>query len=295
MEGVVDHAVAQVGRFFLSFLVADELHADHQPFAAHVADNLEAPRPVIDLAEDVVAYLLGIGHQPTFNQLHGGERRSNTHRIPSVRCSVRAGLPLHDALFRNEGADRHPAGNSLGSEHDVRRDSSVIVRPPLPRAAHSGLHLVNNQHDSVPVADALQFLEEEQRCGDESTFALDRFHDDRGHFFRGKQSLEDLLLEQFNDLATACFLRVPERAAVRVGIRDVLNSSEQRSKSLALRVLRSGQRQRTQCSTVKAAIECDQLVAPRGIARQFNRAFDRLGARIAEEYTVVLRLRHRFH
>src|SRR6516162_5560363 len=167
------------------------------------------------------------------------KRCGDAHRVSPVRGSVRAGLPLHDAFFRNERADRHATGNSLRGQNDVRRDSRVIVRPPLPRPAHSGLHFVDNQHDSVPVRDPLQFLKEECRCGNEAAFALDRFHDDRRHFLGRKKALEDLLLEQFNDLAAAGFLGVAERTAVRIGIRDVLNSAKQGAKSLALGVLGS--------------------------------------------------------
>jgi len=43
---------------------------------------------------------------------------------------------------------------------------------------------------------------------------------------------------------------------------------------------------------VETAVKRNQLVAPCGIARQLNRAFHRLCAAIAEEYLVVVRLRH---
>src|SRR5208283_2638715 len=63
VERADNHFVAQVRSFLLGGLVADDLHADHEAFAANVADNLEAAGPVIDLAEDVLAHFLRVGHQ----------------------------------------------------------------------------------------------------------------------------------------------------------------------------------------------------------------------------------------
>ncbi len=46
----LDHAVAQIGGALLRFLIAHELDADHQAFAANVADDLVTLAPIGDAA-----------------------------------------------------------------------------------------------------------------------------------------------------------------------------------------------------------------------------------------------------
>src|SRR5208283_3539885 len=216
----------------------------------------------------------------------------NAHWIAAIGRAVRSRLPLHDALLGDERADGHAAAETLRRQHNVRRNPGVIVSPHFSGTPHAGLHLVEDQHDSVLVANALKFLQEKRRRRDEAAFALNRLYDNRRNLFRREQPLEDLLLEQFDDLSATGFLGVAERAAVGVGEGNVLHAAKQSAEILALRTFRGRKRKRAERAPVEAAIERNQFVASRGIARQLDRAFYRLCAAIAEEYLVVVRLRH---
>src|SRR5260370_40937206 len=43
---------------------------------------------------------------------------------------------------------------------------------------------------------------------------------------------------------------------------------------------------------MEAAVKCDEFVAPGGVSRQLDGAFDRLGPRIGEEDLLAFRARH---
>ncbi len=60
------------------------------------------------------------------------------------------------------------------------------------------------------------------------------------------------------------------------------HAGQQRAKSLALHGLGSSERKRAERAPVKAAMKCDDFVAPRVISRQLDGRLDGLRARIAE-------------
>ena len=62
----------------------------------------------------------------------------------------------------------------------VGLDPVVLDREELARAAEAGLHLVDDEHDPVLVADPAHALEELRRRDDEAALALDRLDHDRG-------------------------------------------------------------------------------------------------------------------
>src|SRR5438445_6498815 len=118
----------------------------------------------------------------------------------------------------------------------------MIAGPPLPRASHSRLHFVHDEHDAVLSADALQFLQEELRRGHVPAFALDGLDDDAGDVLRIEQTLENLAFELFEDFRAAGLRGVAVRAAIGVRVRNMLDATEQRAESLALRGFRRGER-----------------------------------------------------
>src|SRR5882724_8109333 len=158
VERLADHRIPQIGCLFLGLLIAHDFNADHQSLAAHVADNLEAAWPIADAPENVVAHFAGVLHVSAFDQVHRGHRRGDAHRVAAVGAAMRSRLPPHHAFLRDEGAQRHAAGYPLRGAQDVRLDTGMFVGPPLSGASHARLHFVNDEHDPVTVADALQFL-----------------------------------------------------------------------------------------------------------------------------------------
>src|SRR5215471_13894030 len=146
----------------------------------------------------------------------------------------------------------------------------MFERPHFSGSSHAGLHFIHDQHDSVLTADALQFLQEELRRWDITALTLNRFDDDSRHFRWIEQAFENLFLERLQDFCAARLRRMTECAAIRVRIRNVLYTAEQRAKSLALCRLRCRQRQRTHRASVEAAVKCNHLVALCGITSELN-------------------------
>jgi hypothetical protein len=131
VERLVDDSVAQVRGFFLGFLVADNFDADHQTFAAHIANDLEALRPVIDAAEHVVAQLPGVFHVAILDEVESSHCRGDAHGVSAVGAAVGPLFPGHHAFFGDECAQRHAAGNPFSGANDVRLDSGMFVGPPF--------------------------------------------------------------------------------------------------------------------------------------------------------------------
>ena len=93
---------------------------------------------------------------------------------------------------------------------------------------------------------------------------------------------EKFPLDKRGALGAARVLGLAVRAAVRIGIRNVEDASQQGAESPALRRLGRGQRQRTHRTAVEGAVERDDFVAARVIARQFDGRLHRFGAGVAE-------------
>ena len=94
----------------------------------------------------------------------------------------------------------------------------------------------------MAAADALEFLKKKIGRGNVAAFALNGLDDNSGHVFGIEEALENLTFELLKNFRAAIVRRVAERAAVGVGIRNVLDAAEQRAESFALRGLRSGHR-----------------------------------------------------
>ncbi len=131
---------------------------------------------------------------------------------PRPRTSPTIGV--HDAAARDEGAERHAAGDAFGAAKNVWFDAGVVGGPPLAGAPHSGLHFVDHEHNAVLAADALEFLQEEFWRGNVAAFALDGLDDDGGDFLGIEEALEDLALKRFEDFSAASFGSVTVLAAV---------------------------------------------------------------------------------
>src|SRR5436305_3187369 len=91
---------------------------------------------------------------------------------------------------------------------------------------------------------------------------------------------EQNLLDEAKRFGTALFGCLAAAVGVRIG--RVKYSGEQGTESFPLYALARGQRQRSHGAAMKTAVECDEFVAARRVARKLNRRFHRLRARISE-------------
>ena len=100
----------------------DQLHADHEPVAAHVADARIA-RPAARASAHEIARRPW-PRSPCSSSLHEVERRDRrraAERVAAEGVAVRAALPLlHDGCLGDHRADRQPGAQALGERHDVR-------------------------------------------------------------------------------------------------------------------------------------------------------------------------------
>src|SRR6266581_8002153 len=154
----------------------------------------------------------------------------------------------------------------------------MIAGPPLPRASHSRLHFVHDEHDSVLPANPLQLLQEELWGWHVSAFALNRLDNDARDVLGIEQPLENLPFELFEDFGTAGLCGVAVRAAIRIRVRDVLDPTEQRAESLALRRFRCGERKSAHRAAMEAAVKRNELVTLGRVSRQLDGAFHRFRA-----------------
>src|SRR5207253_9722331 len=168
-----------------------------------------------------------------------------------------------------------------------------LTGPPLSGAAHSRLHFVHDEHDSVLAADPLQFLQEELGRRHVSTFALNGLDDDARDVFGIEQPLENLSFKLLEYLRAAGLRSVAVRAAISVRVGNVLDSAEQRAKSFALRRFRCRLRERAHGPAMEAAVKRNHLVALRGVSRKLDAPFNRLCPRISVQDFLAFRARPR--
>src|SRR5439155_16320127 len=144
------------------------------------------------------------------------------HWVTTECRPVRARPPAHHAFSCDDCAERHAARDALGRAKNVRLDSGVLTGSRLSCAAHSRLHFVHDEHDSVLAADPLQFMEEELGRRNISTFALNGLDDDARDVFGIEQPFEDLPFELFENFRTTGFRSVAVWATISVGVGNVL-------------------------------------------------------------------------
>ena len=127
-----------------------------------------------------------------------------------------------------------PEAMPLARANDVRLDSSVFAGPPLSCAAHSRLHFVRDEQDSVLAADALQTLQELCRRGQVAALALNRLDENSGDFFGIDAAAEQFVFEVAQAILGSALGAHAIRAAIGVRIRHVKDAGEQRAKAFAL-------------------------------------------------------------
>ena len=100
--------------------IAHQLDADHQPLAAHVADERVLLLQLAQAVEQVRADGRGIGDERILQQLDRRVRGGAGHRIAAERAGVGTRRPGHDLGARAGHAERQPRRDPFGDVDDVR-------------------------------------------------------------------------------------------------------------------------------------------------------------------------------
>ena len=172
------------------------------------------------------------------------------------------------ARAREAGADREAAAQALGQRHDVGRYPGPFVGEQAAGPPHAALHLVENQQEVVLVAQLPQLLEE-RRSG-----------------VRMPPS------PWIGSIRMAAVSRADRRLDLRdVAERHAVEAGQNGPETFEMLLLAAGGDGRDRAA-VKGALEGDDAVAL-GLAapvvepaRHLDRAFQRLGAGVAEERRV---------
>src|SRR6266581_3722181 len=133
LERPLHQLVGDLGRRLAGLAILDELDADHQAAATHLADA----------------------------------------RVLLLQA-VRARLPLHGRLLRDDRADRHAAAEALRREQDVGLDPLVLAGEHASGPPDAALDLVAHEQDAVAVAQLAQCREVPGRWHDIAALTLDR-------------------------------------------------------------------------------------------------------------------------
>src|ERR1051325_6320653 len=102
----------------------------------------------------------------------------------------------------------------------------MLARKHLPGATHSRLHFIDDQQNSMLIANASQAVEETFRRGHVTAFTLHRFHHDRRNFLRRRSGFEESFfdpVERALSGAAVTTIRSAEWIAKLVRIRHVNN------------------------------------------------------------------------
>ena len=188
--------------------------------------------------------------------------------------------PVAELLVDDHRPEGHVAGvDALRHREDVRHDLPVLAGEPLAGAAEAGHHLVEDQHDAVPVAHLADRLQVAVGRRDHAVRTRDRLHD-HGRHVLGPLVLKDLL-EVRRAAADRARVGVSRRAAVRCTGRTSAARLGSGLGGPAARV--AGERDPAGGRAVVRAIARDHLVPPGVPARELDRVLVRLGAAVREE------------
>src|SRR4029078_1144626 len=78
------------------------------------------------------------------------------------------------------GAERKTAADPFGNRHDVGRHAHMLIGEQRPGAGDAGLHLVENQHEAMLVAESAQSRKKTRRRNADAALTLDRLDQNAG-------------------------------------------------------------------------------------------------------------------
>src|SRR5216683_3015227 len=114
----------------------------------------------------------------------------------------------------------------------------MFEREHFSSAAHAALNFVDDEQNTVLVANPAQLFQKSRRRWNVSAFALDRLYNDRGNFFRWRGSFEQTILDPIHCAlhdSTVTTIFGAERIAILVRKRHVHNVEDLALEPEALR------------------------------------------------------------
>src|SRR4029077_7474249 len=162
-------------------------------------------------------------------------------------------------------------------------------RPHLAGASDAALHLVADEQDAVAIAQVAEVSQIPRRRHDVASLALDWLDENCGNAV-GRDFLgEQLLLDPRRAPPGALRLAAAILATVAIGVGDVMNLGQEGREARALHRLARGQTEAAIAPAVEGAEEADDGGTASRVAGQLDRAFDRLRARVRQEYALLAR------
>ena len=200
-------------------------------------------------------------------------------RIAAVGAAHRAGTQrIHYPRLGHNGRERNGTGNAFAQAEDVGHNVIVLVAEELAGAAEGRLYLVNDEQDVAVAAPLRQLREPAGRCHHRAGGALVGLGNDRRNPALGLRLDEPI--EIVGAVQPTRVRRAAERAPIAVGERRKDDARQERAVAARAGALpASADGHGAERPAVKAAVEGDDLVAPRRQPRHFDRGFRRLGTR----------------
>ncbi len=217
--------IDSLGRRFLGFAVGHHLHALHEPFAPHLANEwIGLPQAIQPGAQTIPQHRAAAGRRFVLHHFDRGQRRGCRHWIAAKSADGEAGALhcLSDLAARDAVGEREAIGDALGHGHDVGLDVPVLdAEPVAARTPKAGLYLVDDHQTAMIAGNFSCDCEVFGRRRDKAPHALDRLHEDGRNLTAGL-GLDDVLHILGASHAAARVFKL-ERAAVAIGIVRVLD------------------------------------------------------------------------
>ena len=159
-----------------------QLEAEQQALAAHFLEyrrmlGKQTRKLLVQIIADPLHMRQEIRRQ---HQVEHGIADRHGERIAAIGRAVRARRHAFRRLGGGKtGAHRIAAADSLGDRHDVWRNAQPFIGEQFAGAPDAGLDLVEDQQQSVFVAELAQAAQEFRRQHAHPAFALDRLDQDR--------------------------------------------------------------------------------------------------------------------
>ena len=187
--------LGQLLRRLLGLAVGNQLDRHHRTEPAHVADRgptLPARRAC---ATDQLAQLGRTREQPLLvDDIEHRDGRRLGDRVADEGAADRSRRrSVHELGAAEHTRERQSVRDRLRHADEVGLDAGVLHRKEATRPAKTGLHLIGDEDDPVPVADPAHAFEKLGRRHDESPFTLNGLEDDRSDGLCSNVGREDPL------------------------------------------------------------------------------------------------------
>src|SRR6266581_3047527 len=257
--------------------VTDELDAEHQPAAAHLADAPVLLLQRLEACEHDLADALGVGDEILLeDDLERGEPRGGGERVAPVArgASARVGPRLagRDRVRGDHAGERESAAHALADRHDVRDHAVVLRGPHRAGSAEPRQHLVHDQQRAVLARDRLDRSDEPLGRHHVAGGALNGLDDDRADLAGGLVAND--VAHKLGARDAAVRVAELERAAVAVGVRRQVSTRRERPQVML--ELAPDETEHTTSLAVKPAPKADDLRLARGGLGQPQGCLDRL-------------------